>query len=130
MLDRLAGGVGLRRGRRHPDEIGVGDGIDFWRVLEVKEDEKLVLLAEMKVPGEATLTFEITPFVDGSTQLTLLSRFRPQGIAGLLYWYGLYPFHELIFFGMAKAMARSTGKPIQGPPKRFTPRIAGTCQLH
>lgn len=129
LLDRLVGGVGLRRGRRHPEIIGVGDIIDFWRVLEVQERKKLVLLAEMKVPGEATLTFEITPAADGVTQLTLQSRFLPRGIAGMLYWYSLYPFHELIFFGMARAIARATGKPIQGQPERFTPRIADRCVI-
>jgi uncharacterized protein YbjT (DUF2867 family)/uncharacterized protein YndB with AHSA1/START domain len=129
LLDRLAGGVGLRRGRRHPKELWVGDGVDFWRVLEVRQNRKLVLLAEMKMPGEATLTFEITPFADGTTQLTLLSRFLPQGIAGIVYWYGLYPFHEIIFFGMAKAMANATGKTIMGKPERFTPRLAGSCLL-
>ncbi len=95
----------------------------------MKEKQKLVLLAEMKVPGEATLTFEITPFADGTTQLTLLSRFLPRGIAGIDYWYSLYPFHEIIFSGMAKSMASATGKPIQGKPERFTPRIAGSCTL-
>jgi hypothetical protein len=129
LLDRLVGGVGLRRGRRHPEALGVGDGIDFWRVLELEEGRKLVLLAEMKVPGEATLTFEITPLGDGTTRLTLLSRFLPRGLSGILYWYSLYPFHELIFFGMAKAMARATGRPIRGRPERFTPRIAGSCSL-
>jgi uncharacterized protein YbjT (DUF2867 family)/uncharacterized protein YndB with AHSA1/START domain len=129
LLDRWVGGVGLRRGRRHPEQIGVGDSIDFWRVLEVQENQKLVLLAEMKVPGEATLTFEITPVANGTTQLTLQSRFLPRGIAGILYWYGLYPFHELIFFGMAKAMAHATGKPIHGQPERFTPRIADRCAI-
>jgi len=129
LFDRLVGGVGLRRGRRHPEEIGVGDAIDFWRVLEVKAGEKLVLSAEMKMPGEATLTFEMAPFPDGTTQLTLLSRFLPRGIAGILYWYGLYPFHEIIFFGMAKAIAGATQKPIYGKPRRFTPRIAGSCTL-
>ena len=103
-IDRLAGGVGLRRGRRHPTRIGVGDAVDFWRVLEVEQERKLVLLAEMKLPGEATLTFQITPVADGSTQLTLLSRFLPRGLAGLVYWYALYPAHELIFMGMAKAI--------------------------
>lgn len=129
LLDRLVGGIGIRRGRRHPEEVGVGDGIDFWRVLEVKANQKMVLLAEMKVPGEATLTFEITPYADGTTQLTLLSRFMPRGILGILYWYGLYPFHELVFFGMAKAMARAAGAPVHGTPERFTPRIAGSCAL-
>lgn len=129
LLDRLVGGVGLRRGRRHPHEIGVGDSIDFWRVLEVKEKHKLVLLAEMKLPGEATLTFELRPLADGITRLDLLSRFLPRGIAGILYWYGLYPFHELLFFGMAKAIAQATGQPIHGTPERFTPRIAGSCAI-
>ncbi len=129
LMDRLAGGVGLRRGRRHPKEVRVGDGIDFWRVLEAKEGQKLVLLAEMKVPGEATLTFEVEPFADGTTQMTLQSRFLPKGIAGILYWYMLYPFHEIIFFGMAKAMARATGRPTHGRPKRLTPRLAGSCAL-
>jgi hypothetical protein len=129
LLDRLVGGVGLRRGRRHPEELGVGDGIDFWRVLEIIEKRKLVLLAEMKVPGEATLTFEIDDYTDGTTQLTLLSRFLPQGIAGIFYWYSFYPFHERIFFGMARAMARVTGNAIQGKPERFTPRIADSCAL-
>jgi uncharacterized protein YbjT (DUF2867 family) len=129
LLDRLVGGVGLRRGRRHPKNIGVGDGIDFWRVLDVQQRQKLVLLAEMKVPGEATLTFEITPFSDGSTQLTLQSRFLPRGLPGILYWYSLYPFHEWVFFGMAKAMACATGKSIQSPPERFTPRIADRCAM-
>ena len=83
----------------------------------------------MKVPGQATLTFELAPFADGTTQLTLLSRFLPQGIAGILYWYSLYPLHEIIFFGMAKSMAHATGKPIHDKPERFTPRIAGSCTL-
>jgi hypothetical protein len=129
ILDRLAGGVGLRRGRRHPKTLWVGDAVDFWRVLEVIPEQKLVLLAEMKVPGEATLTFEINSMADGTSQLTLLSRFLPRGSAGILYWYGLYPFHELIFFNMAIAMARATGKSIIGRPQRFTPRIAGSCAI-
>ena len=129
VLDLLAGGVGLRRGRRHPEKLWVGDGLDFWRVLEVEENRKLVLLAEMKVPGEAMLTFDITPLGDTTTQLTLLSRFLPRGLAGIVYWYGFYPFHEVLFFGMAKAMADATGKQIRGRPHRFTPRIAGSCAL-
>jgi uncharacterized protein YbjT (DUF2867 family) len=129
LIDRMVGGVGLRRGRRHPTELWVGDVVDFWRVLEVKPNQRLVLLAEMKVPGEATLTFEIIPLTDGTTQLVLLSRFLPRGVAGIFYWYSLYPFHEIIFFGMAKAMARATGKAIRGTPERFTPRISRGCAL-
>ena len=129
MVDRLVGGVGLLRGRRHPEQIGVGDVIDFWRVSEVEDGRKLVLLAEMKFPGQATLTFEVTPCADETCELALLSRFMPQGMAGIGYWYGFYPFHELIFFGMAKAIARATGHPIHGKSERFTPRAVRSCAL-
>ena len=129
IMDRAVGGPGLRRGRRHPRDLWVGDSLDFWRVLEAVPDERLVLLAEMKTPGEATLAFEITPFADGTTELLLRSRFLPKGLAGILYWYALYPFHEIIFFGMAKNMARSIGADIVEGPERFTPRIAEACAL-
>jgi uncharacterized protein YbjT (DUF2867 family) len=127
LVDLLAGGVGLRRWRRHPEQIGVGDVIDCWRVLEVEQDRKLVLLAEMKFPGQATLTFELTPFADGTCELALLSRFMPQGIAGIIYWYSLYPAHEVVFLGMAKAIAMATGQPIHGRPERFRPITGGSC---
>jgi len=129
MIDRLAGGVGLRRGRRHPSEIGVGDALDFWRVLEVEAPRRLLLVAEMKTPGEALLEFQITPGGSGQAELQMLSRFLPRGIFGILYWYGLYPFHELIFFGMLKAIARSINKPIVMGPDRFTPKLHTTCAL-
>jgi uncharacterized protein YbjT (DUF2867 family) len=128
-LDQLAGGAGLRRGRRHPDKVGVGDAIDFWRVLAVKEGEKLTLLARMKFPGEATLTFEIVALPDGTTELRLLSRFLPRGVGGLIYWYGLYLIHEIIFLGMADAMARATGKPVFGKAHRFRPHTSASCAL-
>ena len=129
LLDRWVGGVGLRRGRRHPTEIGVGDALDFWRVLEVEAPHRLLLVAEMKTPGEALLEFQITPRGDHRVQLQMLSRFLPTGIFGLLYWYGLYPFHQWIFFGMLKAIAKSIRKPITDGPDRFTPKLHSTCAL-
>ena len=129
MLDRLAGGAGLRRGRRHPSEIGIGDALDFWRVLDVKPPERLLLLAEMKTPGEALLEFQITPEADGQVELQMLSRFWPKGLFGILYWYALYPFHQWIFYGMLKSIARSIGKPIVDGPRRFTPKLPGSCKL-
>jgi uncharacterized protein YbjT (DUF2867 family) len=129
ILDRLAGGVGLRRGRRHPSEIGVGDALDFWRVLEVEAPQRLMLVAEMKTPGEALLEFKITPFGNGQVELQMLSRFLPKGIFGILYWYGLYPFHQWIFFGMLKAIAKSINKPVVYGPERFTPKLHTTCAL-
>jgi hypothetical protein len=107
----------------------VGDALDFWRVLEVDPARKLSLLAEMKMPGEALLDFEILPLPDDGTRLRLLSRFRPRGLAGLAYWWSLYPFHELIFSGMLRAIARATGRPATAGPWRFTPRLPGNCPL-
>jgi len=128
IIDRLVGGVGLRRGRRHPSEIGVGDALDFWRVLEIEAPRRLVLVAEMKTPGEALLEFQITPG-GGQVELQMLSRFLPRGLFGMLYWYGLYPFHERIFFGMLKAIAESIDKPIVKGPERFTPKLHTACAL-
>ncbi len=128
-MDRLAGGVGLRRGRRHPSEIGVGDALDFWRVLEVDAPQRLLLVAEMKTPGEALLEFQITPKSNCQVELQMLSRFLPKGLLGLLYWYVLYPFHQWIFFGMLKAIAKSIDKPIASDPERFTPKLTAACTL-
>jgi len=129
IIDRLVGGVGLRRGRRHPSEIGVGDALDFWRVLEVEAPRRLLLVAEMKTPGDALLEFQITPIGSAQVELQMLSRFLPKGLFGMLYWYGLYPFHQWIFFGMLKAIAKSINRPIVYGPKRFTPKLHTTCAL-
>ena len=129
LMDRWFGGVGLRRGRRHSTELHVGDALDFWRVLEVETKERLLLLAEMKVPGEALLEFKIHPVGNQYTDLEMLSRFLPKGLWGMLYWYSLYPFHERIFFGMLKAIAKVIEKPIVSGPERFTPRLHDSCVL-
>ncbi len=129
MIDRLVGGVGTRRGRRHPTEIGVGDALDFWRVLEVEPARKLLLVAEMKLPGEALLEIQIQPATDGQTELIMLSRFLPKGLLGILYWYVLYPFHQWIFAGMLRGIARSITKLITAGPERFTPKITDACDL-
>ena len=129
IMDRLAGGVGLRRGRRHPTEIRVGDALDFWRVLEVEPPQRLLLIAEMKTPGEALLEFQITPLANAEVEFQMLSRFLPKGLFGILYWYGLYPFHQWIFYGMLKAIAKSIKKPMVSDPERFTPRLHTSCAL-
>lgn len=105
MIDKLLGGVGLNRGRRHPSEIQVGDSIDFWRViLSDKERGHFVLFAEMKLPGEAWLEFSIE---EENQRLFLIqtATFRPKGVLGRLYWYTLVPFHFFIFQKMANALA-------------------------
>jgi hypothetical protein len=104
-MDRLIGGVGLRRGRRHPDEIFVGEALDFWRVEAVQEDRLLRLRAEMKVPGAAWLEFEARPRGEGKTLLTQTAYFVPKGLSGLAYWYLLYPIHSLIFSGLIGEIA-------------------------
>ena len=105
-LDRLLGGAGLRRGRRHPDDLRVGDALDFWRVDALEPDRLLRLRAEMKLPGRAWLQYEVWEAPDGSTQLEQTAAFIPKGLVGLAYWYGLYPLHAWIFSGLIKAVAR------------------------
>jgi hypothetical protein len=97
-MDKLFGGVGLRRGRKNPDDIEAGDALDFWRVLYVNKSEKrLLLYAEMKLPGEAWLEFQIK-----NKTLYQTATYRPLGIWGRIYWYLLLPFHYIVFKGMIK----------------------------
>ena len=105
-LDRLVGGVGIRRGRRHPDDLRPGEALDFWRVERVERDHLLRLRAEMKMPGEGWLQFEANCRNDGRTDLIQTAYFASKGISGLLYWYSLYPLHGLIFSRMIGAIAQ------------------------
>ena len=102
ILDQLFGGVGMRRGRKSSAEISAGEALDFWRVLLAdKQDKRLLLYAEMKLPGEAWLEFSI----DDKNILTQTATFRPLGVLGRLYWYAVLPFHGFIFSGMIKKIA-------------------------
>jgi uncharacterized protein YbjT (DUF2867 family) len=111
LLDRLAGGVGLRRGRRDPDDVRVGDAVDFWRAEAVEPDRLLRLRAEMKVPGRAWLQFKVVPHGAGESLLTQTAFFAPKGLAGLLYWYSLYPIHGPIFSGLVRQVGRRASEP-------------------
>jgi uncharacterized protein YbjT (DUF2867 family) len=104
LMDRLVGGVGLRRGRRDPNDVRVGDAVDFWRVEAVDPRRLLRLRAEMKVPGRAWLQFEAQPIENGKTQLIQTAFFAPKGLSGFLYWYILYPLHSLIFSGLIREL--------------------------
>jgi uncharacterized protein YbjT (DUF2867 family) len=128
-MDRIVGGVGLRRGRRDPVRLYTGDAVDFFRVLEVEEPRHLHLLAEMRFPGEASLEFRLHPMKDGRTELQQLSRYVPRGLSGLLYWYILYPFHEWVFLGMLNGIAKAVEKPIVQGPDRFAPRRHNVCHF-
>jgi uncharacterized protein YbjT (DUF2867 family) len=122
LADRLVGGIGFRAGRRHPVELAPGDALDFWRVLAVEPARRLLLLAEMKLPGEAVLEFSLTPVGPSRTELRQEARFLPRGLGGFLYWYALEPFHHWIYFGMLKAVAQAAGKPIGEGPERLSGR--------
>ena len=107
----------------------VGDALDFWRVLKVERPRRLLLLAEMKAPGEALLDFQLKPDGDDQVELQLLSRFLPKGLWGILYWYAMYPLHAWIFSGMLKSIAASVGKPVAAGPERFTSGTDPSCLL-
>lgn len=114
-LDLLIGGVGVRRGRRNPESLQVGDPLDFWRVEVYEPPRRLRLYAEMKLPGRAWLEFEVTPCEQGS-QIRQTAIFDPLGLLGLLYWYGIYPLHQFVFAGMLRNIARSAMKSENGQP--------------
>ncbi|KAA3598062.1 MAG: DUF2867 domain-containing protein [Calditrichaeota bacterium] len=106
VFDKISGGVGLRRGRKNPTELKAGDALDFWRVLLADEPKsRLVLFAEMKVPGEAWLELKIVTSRDDKVYYKQTATFRPSGLLGRLYWYFLIPSHAIIFRGMAKRIA-------------------------
>lgn len=104
-MDSLVGGPGLKRGRRHPTEVQVGEALDFWRVEDLETDRSLLLRAEMKVPGQAWLKFEAIPQV-GKTLLVQTAVYAPKGLLGLLYWYASYPVHFFLFDQMANRIAQ------------------------
>ena len=105
-LDKLVGGPGLRRGRRHPVDLRAGDALDFWRVESVEPGRLLRLSAEMKVPGRAWLQYEIDE-KDGTCAIRQTAIFDPAGIAGLAYWYALYPVHSIVFRGMLRGIGKA-----------------------
>ena len=109
-IDLLAGGVGMRRGRRDPNTPAVGDTLDFWRVEAYEPGRRLRLAAEMKVPGRAWLEFEVMT-VAGGAVIHQTAVFEPVGLSGLLYWYVLLPIHTLIFGGLLRAIARRAVSP-------------------
>ena len=106
LLDRIVAGVGLRRGRRNPDEVRQGDALDFWRVEKYQPGRLMRLRAEMKIPGRGWLQFEVMPAPAGGSRFVLSAFFEPHGLFGLLYWYALYPLHRLLFSGLAREIVR------------------------
>lgn len=128
LLDLLIGGVGLRRGRRDPDALRVGDTLDWWRVEAYEPDRRLRLVAEMKLPGRAWLEFEVESIsgagsVESPAPLVRIRQtatFHPAGLAGLAYWYGIFPLHALVFRGMIRAIGE---RAMQGVDRSRNPRL-------
>jgi uncharacterized protein YbjT (DUF2867 family) len=124
-VDLAVGGPGLRRGRRDPERLRVGEALDFWRVEGYEEDRLLRLAAEMRLPGRAWLQFEVSPLAPDRTEIRQTAIFDPAGLTGLLYWYALYPIHALIFSGMLRSIAaRAESAESDRPPQPTKPREA------
>jgi hypothetical protein len=105
LMDRMVGGTGMRRGRRRPHELVVGDPLDFWRVEALEEPHLLRLRAEMKLPGRAWLQFEVQHDAEGA-RVEQTAFFEPHGLPGYLYWYAVVPFHRFVFPGLIDALKR------------------------
>jgi len=106
LLDLFVGGVGLRRGRKHPEHVLPGDTLDWWRVERVEPGRLLRLRAEMRVPGRAWLQFEVSPR-GSQSEIRQTAIFDPAGLGGLIYWYALWPLHAIVFRGMIRQIARA-----------------------
>ncbi len=124
LMDKLMGGPGAQRGRRSSEELYVGDGLDFWRVLDIKPGKRLLLLTEMRLPGEGLLDLLLNPRDGGEpgqpgTELVLSLYFRPRGLPGRAYWHAVTPLHRLVFTGMLRAIADRIGKPVIRGPERI-----------
>ncbi|HNW43312.1 MAG TPA: DUF2867 domain-containing protein [Elusimicrobiales bacterium] len=117
LQDRLVGGIGMRRGRRHPDIIHQGEALDSWRVERVIEDYMLLLRAEMRLPGKGWLQFEAAPRGAAACTLRLTAYFEPHGLFGSLYWYSLYPVHAWMFRGLALEISRRAKEPGAQPER-------------
>ena len=110
LLDRMIGGVGLRRGRRDPIHLRVGDSLDFWRVESLVPEQSLKLYAEMILPGKAWLEFRISKLPNGKSEVVQEASFSPRGLGGQLYWYAVLPFHVLVFPTMIRNLIRSANR--------------------
>lgn len=101
-MDKLVGGYGLSRGRRSNTDLRIGDALDFWKVVDLKPGKRLLLHAQMRVPGDAWLEFDVQP-----EQLVQTAHFLPKGLLGRLYWYSILPLHHLVFSNLAKTVVTS-----------------------
>lgn len=113
-IDKLCGGPGLRRGRRDPERLAVGDALDFWRVVDIDPGRSFELRAEMKLPGVALLRIDVEPLGERS-RLTVTARFKPRGLFGIGYWFGVLPLHCIVFRGMLRGLRRAAERAAVAP---------------
>lgn len=119
LMDRLVGGVGLSRGRRHSSDLRPGDALDWWRVVAVEKNKRILLTAEMKLPGKAMLELKIDDAGGGTVRLTQTAKFLPSGLLGLLYWWAVTPLHSIVFGGMLRGIAKASSCKSQQDIDRF-----------
>ncbi len=117
LIDKIVGGVGMREGRSDPYHLNEGDNIDFWRIKEVFTKRRLLLEAEMKLPGNAILDFSIIKKTESSSELHQIARFIPRGLGGIIYWNIVAPFHNLVFNGMITRISKLVEKPVLSGPE-------------
>lgn len=129
MIDRAVGGPGLRRGRRHPVDLRVGDGLDFWRVVTLEPPNRMLLLAEMKSPGDELLEFKLSREGNCRVAVEVLTHFLPRGLAGIAYWYTMLSVHQWIFEGILKSIALRTGKLVLDGPNKIAVENPLECRL-
>jgi hypothetical protein len=110
LLDRMIGGVGLRRGRRDPIHLRVGESLDFWRVESLEPEKSLKLYAEMIMPGKAWLEFKVRKLPNGQSEVIQEASFSPRGLGGQLYWFAVLPFHGFVFPTMIRNLIRSANR--------------------
>jgi hypothetical protein len=120
-IDRFSGGPGLRRGRRNPRDLVIGDPLDWWRVEEIEQGRFLRLRAEMRVPGLAWLELEIGSGAGGTTTFKQRALFHPRGALGHAYWWAVYPFHGIVFGGMQRNIARAAERRAADPNADLAP---------
>lgn len=129
LIDKILGGSGYREGRRVQNEIRYGDSIDFWRVIRADKNHQLRLLAEMKVPGQAILEFNVLPWEKNNTILIQRARFYPRGLMGMVYWNSLTLAHNWLFKGMLRKIAFNSGAKIISGPEKVEEEHARSCRL-
>ncbi len=117
-LDSLLAGPGLKRGRRDQERARIGDALDFWRVVDVQEERRLLLRAEMRLPGEALLEFRLTPHWENVVEMKMTASFMPRGLPGIAYWYGLYPLHMVMFSNMIENITQAAGMHLYEAPRK------------